>query len=316
MEVTERRYADRVAVAGVDPRALWQMLRTAAREWWKDDVFEAAAALAFYTIFSMAPIVTIALWIAGLAFGSDAATQALVAQVEFLVGPRGSAVVETVVDSLARSQGGLLPRALALATLIVGSTAVFGQLQKSLNRFWDVKPTRSGHAIRYFLKKRLLSFGLVIALGFMLLVSLIASAVLTALQHSVSISFPLVPWLWRALDLGVSFALASVLFSAVYKFLPDARIGWSDVLLGGALTALLFSVGKFAIGLYLGRASFASAYGAAGSFVVLVVWVYYTAIVCFFGAELTQAFARRDSTPIVPEPFAVRVGEKSDDASG
>ena len=292
------------------------MLRTAAREWWEDDVFESAAALAFYTIFSMAPIVTIALWIAGLAFGSDAATRALVSEVESLVGPKGSAAVEAVVDGLARSPGGLLPRVLALATLILGSTAVFGQLQKSLNRFWDVRPTSGGHAVRYFLKKRLLSFGLVIALGFMLLVSLVASAVLTALQHSVSISFPLVPWIWRALDLGISFALASVLFSAVSKLLPDARIGWSDVLLGGAVTALLFSIGKLAIGVYLGRASFASAYGAAGSFVVLVVWVYYTAIVCFFGAELTQAFARRDGTRIVPEPYAVRVGEKRDDTGG
>jgi membrane protein len=292
------------------------MLRTAAREWWDDDVFESAAALAFYTIFSMAPIVTIALWIAGLAFGSDAATRALVSEAASLVGPKGSAVVETVIDSLASAPGGGLARVLALATLILGSTAVFGQLQKSLNRFWDVRPTSSEHAIRYFLKKRLLSFGLVIALGFMLLVSLVASAVLTALQSAVSASLPLVPWLWRALDLGVSFALASVLFSAVYKLLPDARIGWSDVLLGGAVTALLFSIGKFAIGLYLGRASFESAYGAAGSFVVLVVWVYYSAIVCFFGAELTQAFARRDGTRIVPEPFAVRVGEKQDDAAG
>jgi membrane protein len=292
------------------------MLRTAAREWWEDDVFESAAALAFYTIFSMAPIVTIALWIAGLAFGSDAATRALVSAVESLVGPKGSVVVEAVVDGLARSPAGLLPRVLALATLILGSTAVFGQLQKSLNRFWDVRPTSGGHAVRHFLKKRLLSFGLVIALGFMLLVSLVASAVLTALQQSVSTSFPLVPWIWRALDLGISFALASVLFSAVYKLLPDARIGWSDVLLGGAVTALLFSIGKLAIGVYLGRASFASAYGAAGSFVVLVVWVYYTAIVCFFGAELTQAFARRDGTRIVPEPYAVRVGEKRDDAAG
>jgi membrane protein len=187
--------------------------------------------------------------------------------------------------------------------LILGSTAVFGQIQKS-------------HAVRYFVKKRLLSFGLVVALGFMLLVSLVASAVLTALQDAVSLSFPLLPWIWRALDLGVSFALATVLFSAVYKLLPDARIGWSDVLVGGALTALLFSIGKLAIGLYLGRASFSSAYGAAGSFVILVVWVYYTAIVCFFGAELTQAWARSDGTRIVPEPYAVRVGEKSDDVAG
>ena len=304
----------RALVTAGEPRALVQMFRTAAREWWDDDVFESAAALAFYTIFSMAPIVTIALWIAGLAFGSDAATQALVSQVAFLVGPKGSAVVETVIDSLAKSPAGLLPRVLAIATLIVGSTAVFGQLQKSLNRFWDVEPTSGGHAIRHFLKKRLLSFGLVVALGFMLLVSLVASAVLTALQHSVSLSFPLVvPWLWRALDLGVSFALATVLFSAVYKLLPDARIGWSDVAVGGALTALLFSIGKFAIGLYLGRASFGSAYGASGSFVVLVMWVYYTAIVCFFGAELTQAWARRDGSRVVPEAYAVRVGEKDDD---
>jgi membrane protein len=287
-------------------------LRTAARQWWQDDVFELAAALAFYTVFSLAPIITIALWVAGFAFGSDAATRALVSQVEVLIGPNGAKVIQAVIDGVSRSEGGLVSNALALATLLLGSTAVFGQLQKSLNRIWDVTPEADQDALRHYLKKRLLSFGLVLALGFLLLVSLLASAVLSALREAVTPSVPAVPALWPIAELAISFSVTALLFAAVYKLLPDARIAWRDAAVGGAVTALLFSLGKLVIGVYLGRASLGSAYGAAGSFVVLVVWVYYSAIVCFLGAEFTQVFARRHGARIRAEPYAVRTGEKSD----
>jgi membrane protein len=275
-------------------------------------VFQFAAALAFYTIFSMAPIVTIALWIAGVTFGTDAATGALVREVGILIGPNGAAVIESVIEGVSRSEGGIVSSALAIGTSILGSTAVFAQLQKSLNRIWDVRPSPDRRAIWHFVRKRMLSFGLVLSLGFMLMVSLVASAVLTALQDAVASSVPLFPEFWRAVDLGISFALMTLLFSAVYKFLPDARIAWSDVLVGGAATATLFSIGKFLIGLYLGRASLGSAYGAAGSFVVLVMWVYYSAIVCFLGAEFTQVYAHRYGSRIRPEPHAVRAGDKDE----
>ena len=290
--------------------ALGQLLRATAREWWNDDVFQLAAALAFYTIFSLAPIVTIALWIAGVAFGTDAATRALVEQVSALVGPNGAQAVEGVIDGLSHAQGGLASSALAFATLLVGSTAVFAQLQTSLNRIWDVTPRAGAGAISEFVKKRLFSFGLVVALGFLLLVSLVASAVLTTVQDVVAASLPGLSALWRVLDFAVSFALSTVLFCAVYKILPDAEIDWRDVAIGGVVTAALFTLGKLAIGLYLGRTSIGSAYGAAGSFVVFVAWIYYSALVCFFGAEFTQAYARRYRARIPPEPFAVRVGEK------
>jgi membrane protein len=294
------------------PVALWSLLRAAARQWWQDDVFQLAAALAFYTIFSMAPIVTIALWIAGIAFGTDAATRALVEEVGVLIGPNGAAVVESVIQGVSHSKRGLVSSVVAIATSILGSTAVFAQLQKSLNRIWDVKPQPGRSAIWRFVTKRLLSFGLVLSLGFMLLVSLVASALLTALQDAVSTSVPLLSKPWRVVDLAVSFALLTLLFSAVYRFLPDARVAWRDVVVGGAATAALFSIGKLAIGLYLGRASLGSAYGAAGSFVVLVVWVYYSAIVCFLGAEFTQVYAHRYGSHIRPSAHAVRLGEKDE----
>jgi membrane protein len=294
---------------------IWKLVRSAGRQWWEDDVFQFAAALAFYTIFSMAPIVSIALWVASIAFGTDAATRALVREVGALIGPNGATVVESVVEGVTDSQGGLLSSALAIGTLILGSTAVFGQLQKSLNHIWDVEPRPDRNAFKQFLRKRLLSFGLVLALGFLLLVSLVAGAVLTALHDAVAPTVPSVPAVWRGLDIAVSFALGTLLFSAVYKVLPDARISWRDVIVGGAATALLFSIGKFAIGLYLGRASLGSAYGAAGSFVVLVVWVYYSALVCFFGAEFTQVWARRNGSRIRPDENAVRIGEKPDEPS-
>lgn len=295
------------------PMALWRLLRATAREWWNDDVFQAAAALAFYTIFSMAPIVTIALWVAGVAFGTDAAARALVSQVRELVGPNGAQAVEGVIDGVSHSTSGLVPGAIAIGTLILGSTAVFGQLQKSLNQIWDVTPRPSQGTVQRFVKKRMLSFGLVLALGFLLLVSLVASAVLTAVHDAVTASLPGLSELWRGLDFGVSFGLATLLFCAVYKVLPDARVSWRDVVVGGVATAALFTLGKIAIGLYLGRTTLGSAYGAAGSFVVFVAWVYYTAIVCFFGAEFTQVYARRYGSRIRPAAYAVRTGEKSDE---
>jgi membrane protein len=294
------------------PKALWRLLRATASEWWNDDVFQLAAALAFYTIFSMAPIVTIALWIAGIAFGTDAATRALVDQVRELVGPNGAQAVEGVIDGISHARGGLASSALAFGTLVLGSTAVFGQLQTSLNRIWDVKPKPRGSAFERFVKKRLLSFGLVVALGFLLLVSLVVSAVLTALHDAVAMLLPGLSGVWRMLDFAVSFGLAALLFCGVYKVLPDAEIGWRDVAIGGVVTAALFTLGKLAIGLYLGRTSLGSAYGAAGSFVVFVAWIYYSAIVCFFGAEFTQVYARSYHPRIQPEDFAVRVGDKSD----
>jgi membrane protein len=295
------------------PRALWRLLRATAREWWDDDVFQLAAALAFYTIFSMAPVVTIALWIAGVAFGTDAATRALVDQVRGLVGPNGAQAVEGVIDGISHARGGLASSALAFGTLVLGSTAVFGQLQTSLNRIWDVKPQRHGSALERFVKKRLLSFGLVVALGFLLLVSLVVSAVLTALHDAFETSLPGLSSVWRIVDFAVSFGLAALLFCAVYKILPDAEIAWRDVAIGGFVTAALFTLGKIAIGLYLGRTSIGSAYGAAGSFVVFVAWIYYSAIVCFFGAEFTQVYARSTRPRIQPEEFAMRVGDKSDE---
>jgi membrane protein len=292
-------------------RAGWsQLLRAAAREWWNDDVFQLAAALAFYTIFSLAPIVSIALWVAGTVFGTQAASDALMRQVQSLIGPNGAAAIGGVVDGARRAEGGLLSSALAVGTLLLGSTAVFGQLQTALNRIWDVEPGPGRSALRQIVEKRLLSFGLVVALGFLLLVSLFASAVLTALHDALAEAFPAVPTFWRVLDVGISFAMTTALFAAVYKVLPDARIAWSDVAVGSIATALLFAIGKYGIGLYLGSASLGSAYGAAGSFVIVVVWVYYSAIVCFFGAEFTQVYARRWGRRIEPAPYAVRRGEK------
>lgn len=290
----------------------WSLLKATALEWWNDNVFRLAASLAFYTVFSIAPILVIAVWLAGAIFGEDAAARQVVAQITSLVGAEGGHAVEQILRSAHYDEARSLAALWSLVLLIVGSTVVFAELQAALNVIWDVQADPARGAIRGFVRGRLLSLAVVLGVGFLLLVSLLVSAGLAAAQEYITDLLPGVAAVWRLLHLIVSFAIITLLFAMIYKILPDVRIIWRDVAVGAAVTAVLFSIGKYAIGAYLGQMSVGSAYGAAGSFAVLLIWVYYSALVCFFGAEFTQVFARRFGSGIHPQRHAVRIGHKPD----
>jgi membrane protein len=199
-----------------------------------------------------------------------------------------------------------------IVTLVTGATAVFGELQSALNQIWDVKAKPDRGVIMSFIFDRVRSFSIAIGVGFLLLVSLVISALISGLQNYMNAWLPGVPLVWQAANVVSSFLVIAVLFAMIYKFLPDVVISWKDVWIGAAVTAVLFTGGKYAIGIYLGRTATASAFGAAGSLVVLLFWVYYSALISFFGAEFTQVYARRYGPGIQPQKHAVRVGRKSD----
>ncbi len=267
---------------------VWTVVKGTFNEWIDDDVPTHAASLAYYTIFSIAPTLIIAVAVAGSIFGAEAARGEIQQQIQGLVGESGAKVIEDMMASAAKPGSGVIASILGVLILIFGATGVFAALQTALNHIWGVAPTKTNGVIS-FLRTRLLSFGMVLGVGFLLLTSLVVSAGLSALGNWLnSGEFVRV---WQTANLAVSFGVVTVLFAMIYKILPDVRIAWRDVWLGAAVTAVLFTIGKFLIGLYIGKSSVASSYGAAGSFAVLLVWVYYSAMVLFIGAEFTQVYA-------------------------
>jgi membrane protein len=282
------------------------MVVRALKNWFAHDSTSESAALAFYTVSSLAPLLLIVVTVAGALFGADAVRGRLVHQFEGLLGRDQASLVQTILTK-AKSDPASGPAAIGSAILlIVGASAVFAQLQQSLNRIWEVEP-KPGHFLKDFLRKRLLSFAILIAIGFLLLVSLVLSAGLEAVQSRVASYFATqAAWLgW--LNALVSFLLFTLLFALIFRVLPDRQIPWRDVWLGSLVTAVLFVVGKWAIGLYLGRAAVASAYGAAGSVIVLLLWVYYASFIVLLGAEFTRAYSQRvEQTETPPEPGAKR----------
>lgn len=278
----------------------------ALKNWFAHDSTSESAALAFYTVSSLAPLLLIVVTVAGAIFGEDAVRGRLVRQFEGLMGREQAGLVQTVLQKANRDPTGG-PAAIGGAVLlIVGATAVFAQLQSSLNRIWEVEP-KPGHFLKDFLRKRLLSFAILVAIGFLLLVSLVLSAGLEAVQSRVAGYFATqAAWLGRVGAL-VSFLLFTLLFALIFRVLPDRHIPWRDVWLGAAVTALLFVAGRWAIGLYLGRAAIASTYGAAGSVIILLLWVYYASFIVLLGAEFTRAYSQRvQQTEAPPEPGAKR----------
>jgi len=279
--------------------ATWQVVHDTFREWSEDNAPMYGAALAFYSIFSLAPLLVIAIGVAGLAFGREAVQAEVLAQFADLLGREGARQVEIVLRNAAESPSGIPATILGVIALFVGATAVFNQLKVALNTIWNVPPSRAG-VVRTFFVDRLLSFAMVQCIGFLLLISLLVNAALAALSKSFERFVPEMAELLLAAGFVFSLLVVTVLFAAIFKILPDARIAWMDVWVGALATALLFTLGKFLIGLYLGRSSVASVYGAAGSLVVLLLWVYYSAQVFLLGAEFTQVYARRWGSRILP----------------
>ena len=281
---------------------LWALAKATVTRWSEDRAPKMAAALAYYTAFALAPLLLIAIAVAGLVFGPEAARGAVVEQIRGLVGEEGGRTVEEILVRAWRPKEGTLALVLGIAALLAAATGVFGELQDSLNTIWKVQK-KPGRGILGTLKDRFLSFSMVLGLGFLLLVSLVATAALQAFADLLTGDAQ--GLLLRILNFLVSFVFIAALFIALFKLLPDARTRWRDAALGGAATALLFTAGKVLIGLYLGRSSTASAFGAAGSFVVLLLWLNYSAQIVFLGAEFTKQWADRRGTPPRPDPDAV-----------
>jgi membrane protein len=287
-----------------------ELLKLTFEEWTNDNAFELSAALAFYTIFSIAPVLLIAVGVASFFFSPGTATDQIVGEMDKMIGPQGANAVRQVIESSRGLGTGFWAVTVGIVTLITGATAVFGELQSALNQIWDVKAKPDRGVVMSFIVDRLRSFSIAICVGFLLLVSLVISALISWVQNYMNSWLPM-PWTWQMANVLASLLVIGLLFAAIYKFLPDVEISWKDVWIGAAVTALLFTAGKYAIGVYLGRTATASAFGAAGSLVVLLFWVYYSSLISFLGAEFTQVYARRYGTGIQPKKHAVRVGRKT-----
>ncbi|MGF1497012.1 MAG: YihY/virulence factor BrkB family protein [Elainellaceae cyanobacterium] len=291
----------------MDLRGIWQLIQNTIGEWNRDNASRLAAALAYYTIFSLAPVLILVVAIAGFFFGQEAARGEIVSQIQGLVGRSGAEVIQTAIENANRpgENSGTIATIIGVVILLFAATGMFVQLQDSLNEVWNVKP-RPGRGIRNFARKRLLSFAMIVGIGFLLLVSLVVSALLSGFSDYVQQVFTGFETLLQVVNFAVSFLVITLLFALVYKYIPDVKIEWGDVWIGAALTALLFSLGKYLIGLYLGNSSFSSTYGAAGSLVALLAWIYYSSQILFLGAEFTQVYARQYGSQIVPDKNAMR----------
>jgi membrane protein len=276
-------------------KSLWSLAKESVSQWSDDYAASMGAALAYYTIFSIAPLFVIAIALAGFFFGEDAARGEIFGQLRGLIGDEGASAIQGVVKSAGQTGHGTFAAIAGVVTLLLGATSVFGELQSDLDRIWDSpKPKQSG--LWGMLRGRVLSFGMVLGIGFLLLVSLVLSAALSALGHFWSGWFPGWEVLLQVINFVVGFAVVTGLFAMIYKLLPRCDIGWKDVWIGAMVTSLLFSVGKLLIGLYLGKSSVASSFGAAGSLVIVLLWVYYSAQIFLLGAEFTWVYSYRHGT--------------------
>ena len=293
------------------PHTVWKLAKESVVEFWEDSPFQLAAALSFYTLLSLSPLVLIVVAAAGLVWSEQSVRAELLNQIRGLVGPAGAETVRMVLEGTTIAGHSLGSMIVGILTLLFGATTVFVQLQSSLNQIWDVKTavttvTRRG-LFWSLIRTRLLSLTLILVVGFLLLVSLVMSAALAALQGYLARVLPGGGMLWQTVNLLVSLLVISVLIAMVYRLLPDVRLDWRDVWVGAVTTSVLFGVGKFLIGLYLGQASIGSSYGAAGSLVVFLVWVYYSSLIMFLGAEMTFVYAQYRQRRVRPTELAVTV---------
>jgi membrane protein len=274
------------------PATAWSLARETLSSWSADYASSMGAALAYYTMFSIAPLLLIVISVAGLFFGEQAARGEILDQLEGLMGVDGARAVQALLASVNHPQAGVLATLFGFGALIVGATTVIGELQNALDRIWRAPRRHDEGSVMTWVHSRLLSLGMILGIGFLLMVSLLASALLAGIQR----------WFGRYLDLGmfaaavdflVSFAFITVAFAAIYKWMPRVRVEWRDVRIGAVVTAALFTVGKMAIGVYIGRSAVASTFGAAASLVAMVVWVYWSAQIFLLGAEFTWVYARR-----------------------
>jgi len=272
-------------------RRLVTVLRKAGSAWVDDRAQSMGAALSYYTVFSIAPLLLIAISVAGLVFGQDAAQGAVVDQLQGLIGPSGAKAIQDLLKNVSKPSEGIVATITGVVVLVIGATSVFAELQDDLNRIWEAPTPRKVSTWWAWLRTRLLSMGMIFAIGFLMLVSLAASAAFDAFASWSTSALAGWELLAHAVNFVVSFVLTTALFAMIYRFMPQATIEWRDVGIGAVVTAFLFSIGKYLIGLYIGKSALASGFGAAGSLAVLLAWVYYSAQIFLFGAEFTWAYA-------------------------
>ena len=289
---------------------LWEILTETWNAWNTHKAPRAGAALAYYTLFSLAPLLVIVIAVAALVFGQEAAQGKIVTEIQGVVGQESARAIQAMIEKARAPAAGIFATVLSLMTMLLGATAVVGELKDTLNTIWNVQPA-PGSGILSTLKARFMSLAFVLGIGFLLLVSLVVSAVLSVLSGFFNHLLPS-PWLvqvWQVVNVIVSLGVITVLFAMLYRFLPDTEVPWRDVWIGAGITALLFVISKFLIGLYLGQSSMGSAYGSAGSLVLILVWVYYASLVLLFGAEFTAVYAHHHGSRAAREsPIAASAG--------
>jgi len=285
------------------------LIKTSFKEWKEDNASRLAAALAYYTIFSISPLLIIALAIAGQFIDQSVVRDQLMTQISGLVGQQGADIISTMLQNAHRPTTGLLASIFGIVTLLMGASGFFGELQGALNTIWEVTP-KPNRGIWGTIKDRFFSFTMVLGLSFLLLVSLVISTALSALNNYITGNVASASILLGVVNFAISFGVVALIFALIFKFIPDVEIAWRDVWFGSVVTALLFMVGKTAIGIYLGTSSVASSYGVAGSLVVLLLWIYYSAQILFLGAEFTQVFADKYGRHVQPDSNAIPMSEE------
>src|SRR6476620_293965 len=285
------------------PSKAWRFVTLTYEKWSRDNVPQLGASLAFYTALSIAPLLVISLAVGAFVFGDEAARGEVASQMRSLIGSQGAHAVEDMIDNANKPASGVTATVLGVLMLLFGASGVFGELQQSLNKIWEVEVKEDRGFVR-IVRERFFSFVMVLGIAFLLLVSLVLSTLLASLGKYFSHLPESAAWLSQLLNFSVSFVIITLLFAMIFKILPDAKIAWWQVWLGASLTALLFSIGKFFIGLYLGRSSMASSYGVAGAFVGLFVWVYYSSQILYLGAEMTKVYTDLSGAEVRPTEIA------------
>jgi membrane protein len=292
------------------PKQIFELVKDTFKDWSEDKAARLGAALAYYTIFSIGPLLVIAIAVASLVFGEPAARGQIVGTVGGLIGTEGGKLIEDSIENANRGGGSIIATVIGIGTLLFGAAGVFGQLKDALNTIWEVKP-KPNLGFMHTIKERFFSFSMVLGTGFLLLVSLVVSAAVSALGTWFTSVLPGADFIWQIVNFLVALGVITLMFALLFKFMPDVKIGWKDVWIGSLVSAVLFVVGQFALGFYLGSGAVGSAWGAAGALVIILVWIYYSAQIFFLGAEFTQVYTNKYGSRVRPEPYAQFVTDEA-----
>lgn len=288
-------------------KGIWKIIKESFTGFGNDKVMKLSASLAYYTVFSIGPMIIVIIYLAGVIYGTEAVQGTIFGQIRGLVGPQAAIAIQDMIKNAAFYRNGSFAAIIGIITLIIGATGVFTEIQESVNMIWGLKPKPKKGWLKMIMN-RLLSFSIVVSLGFIMLVSLVINGLIEGLMGRLKANFPdMAVMLVYLINIIITFIVITVLFGIIFKVLPDAFIKWRDVLVGSMVTAVLFMIGKFAITFYIGNSNISTTYGAAGSLVVLLIWIYYSSIILYFGAEFTKAYATDYGSSIHPDKYAVWV---------